>query len=440
MTNTFKKPALLLLLLLAAVSASAQTRALSILHTNDLHARLLPDYQGQGGFAHLATVLRRETEGCSSCLILNGGDLAQGSPASTIYRGLPEYELANLFNFSASVLGNHEFDYGFERIRSFARTAKFPLLAVNVRDPRGRLIADRASVILKVNGVRVAVIGALTADLPELITPQSQGPWRALPVTPAVREEARRLRDSSDLIVVLGHLNEDEEMSLLRDVPEVAVVISGHVHAGLEAPFDLDGRVMVRMKAYGVEAGRLDLDVDMGRSAVARYTWKKIPVNAREIPPAPDMARKVEQWESKVRKIVDQPIGESRREFDRAALQKLLSHAMAEEMGTDLGFVNLGGIRDLLPAGPLLARHIWNIMPFDNLVVIGRIRGSQLPPALKALYAIDPEREYTLALSDFVATNQQAELGVTGLSFLQPTGRPLRDVLIDWVKKKKVIE
>ena len=152
------------------------------------------------------------------------------------------------------------------------------------------------------------------------------------------------------------------------------------------------------------------------------------------------MARAVEQWESKVRAIVDVPIGTARRRFTREELKPVIEQAMREELGTDLAFWNLGGIRDTLPPGTILARHVWNILPFDNRFVIGRFLGSELPPWITAGRSIDPTREYTLAVSDFVATNQRAEMGATGLQFPQQTNRIDRDVLIDWIKKKKVLE
>ena len=153
-----------LLFYAALVSAEAQVRPLTILHTNDLHAHLLPDSKQQGGFAQIAAILRRETEGCQACLILNGGDLVQGTPVSTIHRGVPIYELANLLRFDASVLGNHEFDYGWQKIGEFIRAAQFPLVAANVADEQGRLLTPQPYVILTAGGtggIRVAVIGAL---------------------------------------------------------------------------------------------------------------------------------------------------------------------------------------------------------------------------------------------------------------------------------------
>ncbi|MBI2820503.1 MAG: bifunctional metallophosphatase/5'-nucleotidase [Acidobacteria bacterium] len=428
------------LLLAISLPAAAQVRSLTILHTNDLHARLLPGANRRGGLAQLASILRHETEGCSSCLILNGGDLVQGSPVSTSYQGLPIYELANLLNFDASVLGNHEFDYGWEKISEFLRAARFPTVTANVEDQNGRLLAEQAYVILPVNGIRVAIVGALTADLPRLTTPDLQGPWRVQPVVDTVRRYAREVQEKSDLIVVLGHLSEPEENALLREAPEVAVVISGHKHAGLDSPKQAGNRIAVRAKAFGEEIGRLDLEVDVGKKSVARSSWKRIPVEAGTLPPAEDVARAVAQWENKVTKVVDVPIGTAKHSFDQAALQPLLERALAEQMGTDLAFVNLGGIRTFLPAGTILARHVWNIMPFDNTIVIGKFRGSQLPPAITSRYPVEPDREYTLATFDFVATNQLAELGVSGLQFPDQTHRLVRDVLIDWIKKQRIIE
>src|SRR6266513_1703656 len=102
------------LLFTCLAPARDQLHPLTILHTNDLHARLLPDAKQRGGFAQLATVIRRERAGCHSCLLLSAGDLVQGSPVSTLYRGLPVYEIANMFGFTANTLGNHEFDYGWQ--------------------------------------------------------------------------------------------------------------------------------------------------------------------------------------------------------------------------------------------------------------------------------------------------------------------------------------
>jgi len=260
-------------------------------------------------------------------------------------------------------------------------------------------------------------------------------------VVESVRKYADELRDRADLIVVLGHLEDAEATEILHEAPAVAVVVSVHNHTGLQMPEQYEGRLNVRVSGYGRELGRLDLEVNLPEHKLASWKWRVIPVNASAGEPAADVAALVAQWEAKVSAIVDVPIGEARREIAGPDLKRLIERAMAEETGTDLAFMNQGGVRDKLPQGRILARHIWNIMPFDNLVVMGTFAGDKLPPAVVMGRTIDPQRQYTLAVSDFTAANQNAhgQLGTTGLVFPR-TGPPLRDLLIDWVKKQKVIE
>jgi 2',3'-cyclic-nucleotide 2'-phosphodiesterase (5'-nucleotidase family) len=114
---------------------------------------------------------------------------------------------------------------------------------------------------------------------------------------------------------------------------------------------------------------------------------------------------------------------------------------MCEQTGSDLAWINLGNVRDVIAPGTILARAVWNILPFDNAVVIGKFKGSQLPPKVREGHTIDAEREYTLATTDFTASNQGSkdQLGVTGLAFPKTDGMQ-RDMVIDWIRKKKVLE
>jgi 2',3'-cyclic-nucleotide 2'-phosphodiesterase (5'-nucleotidase family) len=425
---------------LIAGTLAAQTRPLTILHTNDLHARLLPLQDGRGGFAELAALIRQERAGCRWCLLVNAGDLVQGSPVSTIYRGLPVYRIANLFGYDVSTIGNHDFDYGWQRLRDFQKTAKFPLVSANVVDEGGRLLVRRPYVIRKVNGLRVAIIGAETNMLGGLTTPKLLGPWHTAPLIDSVRRYAAEARGKSDIVIVLAHVGDSEERQLLEQVPEAPVIITGHVHDGIPAAQERDGRILVRTKAYAEELGRLDLQVDVRKKSVASWKWQHIKVDGR-LKPAPDVAKAVAHWEKEVSRVVDVPVAESARQFDKKEVKALVERAMRDRMGADFAFMNFGGVRDVIPQGRVLARHIWNIIPFDNLVVVGKFKGSQIPEVVREGKTLDPEREYTLAVSDFTAANQsgRSELRSKGLQFSQQ-GPLLRDVLLDWVKQKKLLE
>lgn len=433
-----------LALVFFALAIRAQdVRPLTILHSNDLHAHLLPDDKGMGGFAYLAAAVRQERARSAASLYLNAGDLVQGTPVSTIFRGLPVYQIANRLGFDVSTLGNHEFDYGWRRIQDFVHAARFPIVSANVVNDQGALLAARPFVIKTAGGIRVAVIGVILGDLVgNLATPEKVGPWHVLPVVETVRKYAAELRDKSDLIVVLGHIHDAEADGILQQVPDVSVVIVGHAHEEYKKLHNVDGRVAALVTSYGVELGRLDLQVDVTAHRLQSAEWKIIPVDSKKLTPDRRIARDVAHWEAKVSKLVDVPIGEATRRLEKKDLQALVERAMCEETGSDLAWVNLGNIRDVVPAGPVLARAIWNILPFDNAVVIGKFKGSQLPLKVREGHTIDPDREYTLATTDFTATNQAspAQLGVSGLDFPKTAPLMQRDMVIDWVKKKKILD
>ena len=432
----------LLSLLLCVMPLAAQVKPLTILHSNDLHAHLLPDDRDNGGFARLATEVRRQKAQCTACLYLNAGDLVQGTPVSTLFHGAPIYRIANLLGIDVSTLGNHEFDYGWRRTQEFLHIARFPIVSANIVDADGKTMA-RPYVIQTVGGIRVGIIGAILGDLVgTVITKENAGPWHTLPVVETVRKYAAEIRDRTDLIVVLGHIHDETEVNeILKQVPDVSVVVAGHSHEGYPAMTNIDGRVAVLVPAYGVRLGRLDLKLDVGAKKVLSAEWSKIPIVA-SIPPAPDVAREVAKWESKVSKLVDVPIGESTARIDRnnPVLRKMIERAMAEESGADIAWINPGNVRDTMPQGRILARTVWNILPFDNYIVLGKFKGSELPASITKRYPVEPDREYTVATTDFTAANQsdKEQLNATGMRFPQ-TGPLQRDAMIEWIKKKKVV-
>jgi 2',3'-cyclic-nucleotide 2'-phosphodiesterase (5'-nucleotidase family) len=138
---------------------------------------------------------------------------------------------------------------------------------------------------------------------------------------------------------------------------------------------------------------------------------------------------------------VDRPLATARRELPRSEVRLLIERAMMDATGADFAFMNAGGVRDSIPAGALLERHIWNVMPFDNLVVTAKVKGRDLPRVLAKGRAVEPDRRYTIATSDFTAANQGApsHLGVTGLEFTKD-GPLLRDVIIGHVRQRRTLE
>jgi 5'-nucleotidase / UDP-sugar diphosphatase len=421
-------------------------RTLTILHTNDLHARLLPNDAKLGGFAHIATILRQQRQGCTDCLTLDAGDLVQGSPVSTIFKGVPCYEVANTFGIDVSTLGNHEWDYGHANIAQFIATAKFDIVNANVRGAGGGGITRQPWVVKKVNGLRVGIIGVLMNDLLEnYSTAANLGPYKTIPAVTAIRGHVKKLRKKADLIVVLAHTSDEEAEQIAREIPEVSVVIGGHIHGNLPELRRAGNAVLARARGYGVEVGRLEIAYDKRERKLVRSGWKKFAVDSRTVAAAPDTAQLVASWEGRVAELVEAPIAEARRDFTKEEMRQLIERAMKAELGVDFAYMNLGGVRELFRTGTLRKRHVWNLMPFDNIMVMGKFKGKQLPEAVRRNQTndqtIDPEREYTFAVTDFTASSDSTPGRPGSWELVFPTRGPLlRDLLLTWVEKTKVIE
>lgn len=419
------------LLLLAALAAQcANVEQVTILHLNDLHARLLPDEQGRGGFAHVATAIATERSKSENAVVLHAGDMVQGSPVSTIFEGTPLFEVANSLGFDAHCLGNHEFDYGWEKIAEFQRVADAPILAANVLNAQGDLLAP-PTMVLTAGDLQIGIIGAVTPRLARLIKPAQAGPWRAHPLVEALRGHVADMDARSDLVVVLGHLFDDEDEAVLHGLPDVDVLVGGHDHGGLDTELLIDGRIGVKLRPYGRELGRLDISFDRDEGRIVQHRWRRIPISQDRFPAKREVAALVDQWESKVSDLVDVEIAECVRALGRDDVKQLIERALRETTGAQVAFMNRGGVRDSLTEGTVMARHIWNILPFDNALVEATVRGDRLPEEARAGHDLEPGRTYRFVTNDYVA-------GLPEFAGIDFTARELtlRDAVLNWIEAR----
>ncbi|MEZ5361801.1 MAG: 5'-nucleotidase C-terminal domain-containing protein [Bryobacterales bacterium] len=361
-------------------------------------------------------------------------------PVSTIFEGIPIFEIANKLGIDAFALGNHEvLTMAGGRSSPFVAKPTFlclpPMLGAD-----GRTIGDAPYTILRVdNGLRIGVIGLIMEDLHDRLTPTSIGPVTTRPVVQVAREVAQELAGRVDLVVALGHIWPEEGSAILREAPEVSVVVEGHFHGGRNQMERVDDRVDVGLRAYGIEVGRLDLKVDTDTKRLTSAEWTRIPVEggAKD----PQVAALVQKWEQRVTKVVDRPIGEATRELSKSDLVPLMERATLEEMNADFTHVNRGGVRDVLPKGVIREREWYNIMPFENRMMVAHVRGSQVSELLRRGRPVDPDKEYVVALMDYAVENPalREELQLEGMQF-QLTDRMMRQLLIDWTRKRKVLE
>jgi 2',3'-cyclic-nucleotide 2'-phosphodiesterase/3'-nucleotidase/5'-nucleotidase len=421
---------------------------LRVLATSDFHGRLEPFVptwaeagRAAGGAKVLAAHLARERAGfAGSVVLLDGGDVMQGTPVSNLSSGAATIDVFNAIGYTAGAIGNHEFDWGVDVLRERKAQAAFPWLSANLVVAGTDTLPSwaRDTAIVQVGGVRVGVVGLLTEEAPRLIAPARFAGLGVSSGTAALDRYVPALRAAGvDFVIAVAHAGavctletEDcrgEALDWLRAArhrPDLFV--GGHTH--VVARTAVDGTVMLGPGAYGLRYGVVDLEriapdsVDVWIRGVP-VTW----VDAVE--PDTAIARIVEGWARELRPLTERVIATLAHDLPRSgreyALGRLIADAQRRAAGADLAIINNGGIRADLRAGPVTWGDAYRVHPFENEILRLRVRGATVRAAVE--HALTGGRAAAHVAGMTVAWDPRRPGGSRVLAITLDDGRPLDD-------------
>ena len=412
----------------------SDTVTLSIVGTNELHGHLevLPAFSGYLESLRAA----RAAEG-GGVVLLDGGDMFQGTLESNLAEGAPIVEAYAALGYDAVTIGNHEFDYGpaGERatpregddprgaLRARVAEAPFPFLSANLLaradgSPAVLGTAERPvlpTMRLERAGIAIGVIGVSTEQTLTTTIAANVADLAVRPLLDAVLEHARRLREEgAALVLVAAHAggrcerfedprdltscdDGDEIMALARGLGPgaVDVIVAGHTHQGMAHL--VNDIVILESFSYGRAFGRVDVTLERASGRVlsreiARPTplcrgeaCEDVRYEGRPIVPDPQVARIVALATARSAALRAQPLGVTlETEITRAgpaesALGNLFTDLMrAARPEADVALYNGGGLRADLPAGPLVYGSFYEALPFDNRFAHVRMSAADL--------------------------------------------------------------
>lgn len=450
---------LLLLLLLFLASANAEEVRLFLVHTNDIHGHL-ESTQGtvnSGGFVRVATVIRTlKAAFPGHVLVLDGGDLALGTPTSGLFFGLPTAEAMRSVGYDAIAIGNHEFDWGQDAMAKFLKATGAPILCANLVNSSDGSHPYAPSVVLEKAGARLAIVGLVAPDTATRTPEAYTRGWTFQAAEPAMRSALAEL-PPVDAVIALTHIGEKEDRALarvrfapsedlidrvgkpIRAVPRLDLIVGGHSHTALQDVVWENNVPIVQSGCYCQFVGVMEIVVDTEADRLRVVSYHLVPTDST-IAPDPEVQAIVDGYDAKVRPILDRVIGQvgaevqntpAKAELDRP-LGDLIADMLRAETGADVAFYNRGGVRGYLPAGPLAVRTLHEMFPFDDNIVLLQVSGARLaqiveqgvqtqanlsPSGLKAIIdshgkasievagqPLKPEGTYTLATTNFLAT------------------------------------
>ncbi|MCB9255547.1 MAG: metallophosphatase [Chitinophagales bacterium] len=268
---------------LLAGGVDADFAKISILHTNDMHSRIDPfpegsKYAGLGGMAKRAQLIKKIRSEEEHVVLLDAGDIFQGTPYFNIYGGELEFKLMSEMAYDAATLGNHDFDAGLEGLVKQMPLAKFQFLNANyILDNTPLLGKVQAYQVIEKDDVRIGIFG-VGIELKGLVPDKLFGEVQYTDPLVAANNTARILKEDlkCSLVVCLSHLGLKYESKKISDVvlaqntENVDIIIGGHTHTFLDKPMvvnNLKGHpVVVNQVGWaGINLGRLDISIAKGK-------------------------------------------------------------------------------------------------------------------------------------------------------------------------------
>lgn len=266
---------------------------LTILHTNDQHSRIEPfdasytKNPNQGGFARRASLIQKIRQQENNVLLLDSGDIFQGTPYFNFFGGELEFKLMSMMQYDASTMGNHDFDNGLDGFLKVLPNAKFPFICSNY-DFKNTILDGKTQpykVFIK-NGIKVGIFG-VGVELKGLVGKKSYGDTEYLDPIGIAQHYADFLRKEKqcDLVICLSHLgydyqDEPKRMSdkhLAAKTSGIDLILGGHTHTFLDQPQNFMNKdqknVIVNQVGWaGLLLGRLDFYFDKTKS-IKNISW-----------------------------------------------------------------------------------------------------------------------------------------------------------------------
>ena len=424
-------------------------------------------------------------------LVLAAGDMIQGHNWANLFQGESVIRLMNRMNFTAMVVGNHEFDFGLEVLKKRISEARFPLLGANVEG----LPQLKPYVIKDLAGIRVAIIGVVTSDTPLSTHPRNVQGLKFLSPVDTVSHYLKALKGRADLFLVLTHQGFQADRLLAEKVKGIDVIVGGHSHTKIPQPEVVGQTIIVQACEHGKALGVLDLTVDDGK--IVKFDGYLKEIKATDAPPDKKIQKIVDRYNRRLASFINETVGETAVDLDgknvktrETNLGNLVADIARQTTGAEVAIINGGSIKTGMPKGKVKAKDVYAALPFDNYLVALKLTGRQLKETLEhavsrvaqragrfpqvsgLTFTYNPqapagarvkevtirgaplvlEKEYLVATNDFLAAGgdgftafgeairrggDYSDLGSTvaskTLTYRDP-GRWLRDLVIDYFK------
>lgn len=368
-----------------------------IIHTNDTHGRMVADdYNKQLGFAAVSGVKKAFLKAGAEVLTLDAGDTLHGLPIATINKGSDVVSVLNAVGYDAMTPGNHDFNYGTDRLTELAAEMDFPLLASNILDKETNQPIYDSSIVIEKGGIKFGIFGLSTTETAYKTNPKNvEAVTFANPVSYAKKSVDALKAQHVDCIIALGHIGVDPSSDYTTDkivsqMSGIDIFIDGHSHTPMENGKPVDsGLALAKSKSgtlvassgqYIENIGVIIINEDGSMEAGLIPYSEEVPTDEEIVA---QLATITEAQDVALSEVVGETTVQlnGEREVNRkqeSNLGNLTADAMKEATGADLAFTNGGGIRASIAEGKITRKDLVTVFPFGNYVVTKNVTGQAI--------------------------------------------------------------
>lgn len=400
--------AIVLLIVITAASV-VNAKELVILHTNDIHGRILStDNNGQSiGFAEMTAAVRAIKADNPNALWLDAGDATQGLPYVNLSKGRTMVTLMNAAKPDAFTLGNHEFDYGLDNLESLIDYANFDIVDANVsRKDDDKLLVPPYKIFKLPNKLKVAVFGLTTPESAYKVRPSMVANVNFLDPIETARQMVKKLRSKCDVLIALTHLGIEKNadvtsIRLAAEVPGIDLIVDGHSHTFLSEGVTIGKTLIVQAGCHAQALGCTLIEVDKHKvTAKKSMLLDKDKVIDLAQSPDPEITTIIESIKATNDELLNVVLAQNGRALsgevellraEEAELGDLVADAFRWRSNADFAVINGGGLRATLPQGNVTRRNVLSVFPFVNEVEVVEIQGSTIRQMLEHSVSVYPQ-------------------------------------------------
>jgi len=479
------------LLILGSISfILAAQKEVVVLSINDYHGALAPAGKNVGAVKLVDALKTEKAKNPEGTIIVSGGDNYQGSAMSNLLYGEPVSAVFKEMGIELSAVGNHEFDWGVDRISKWAEDGGFTFVCTNIYDIRTNEPVDWAEpfAIIERAGIKVGFIGMATPETAYKTLKANVENYEFRDPVEVITEWVPKVKDAgADIIIALTHLgsfqdkegNITGEAAVLCEVDGVDAVISGHTHQSVSGL--VNNKPLVQAYYSGRSFAKVTFTFDENNRLVSAEPFLDHLYNRPDtLKDDANMLVIYEKYEDELNPVLGKVLGKTTVDLDhdRYAGPSLLGEWTCEIMkdaaGVQIAMTNGGGLRVPVPAGEITAGKLYEVMPFDNTLCTMKLSGADVKANIEhgimnddigwvqiagARVTYNPEAEagnritsmvledgtpiemdkyYTVVTNNFMVTggdNYNFENAIDGLD----TFIPIRDAMMESVEKAGVI-